>query len=91
MPGIFQDLAPVSLRARVLTLLGIVNALALAVSQLAVGMISGLMSGPRGMLYSISIASIPSLIAAAVLMSLAHRPYAATVRAVHSQFPGEKA
>ncbi|MGV7123044.1 MFS transporter [Sphingopyxis sp. 550A] len=91
MPGIFQDLAPASLRARVLTLLGIVNALALAVSQLAVGMISGLMSGPRGMLYSISIASIPSLIAAAVLMSLAHRPYAATVRAVHSQFPGEKA
>ncbi len=91
MPGIFQDIAPSSLRARVLTLLGIVNALALAASPLAIGMISGLMSGPRGMLYSISIASIPSLIAAAVLMSLAQRPYAATVRAVHSQFRGEKA
>ncbi|WP_176488995.1 MFS transporter [Rhizorhabdus dicambivorans] len=91
MPGIFQDLAPSALRARVMTLLGVANALALAASPLAVGMISTLMSGPRGMLYSIAIVSIPSLLAAAVLMSLAQRPYAATVRAVRSRFAGEEA
>lgn len=91
MPGIFQDLAPSALRARVMTLLGIANALALAASPLAVGMISSLMAGPRGMLYSIAIVSIPSLVAAAVLMSLAQRPYAATVRAVRFGIPGEEA
>jgi MFS family permease len=90
MPGIFQDLAPTVLRARVMTLLGIANALALAASPLAVGMISSLMAGPRGMLYSVAIVSIPSLFAAAVLMSLAQRPYAATVRAVRSPFSGEE-
>ncbi len=90
MPGIFQDLAPSALRARVMTLLGIANALALAASPLAVGMTSSLMAGPRGMLYSVAIVSIPSLVAAAVLMSLAQRPYAATVRAVRSPFPGEE-
>jgi MFS family permease len=90
MPGIIQDLAPPHLRSRILALLGIVNALALAVSPLAIGMISGLIAGPRGMLYSIAIVSIPSLVAAAVLISLAQRPYAATVRNVRSQFPGEE-
>jgi MFS family permease len=89
MPGIFQDLAPSALRARVMTLLGIANALAFAASPLAVGMISSFMTGPRGMLYSIAIVSIPSLVAAAVLMSLAQRPYAATVRAVRSPFTRE--
>ena len=91
MPGIIQDLAPSHLRSRILALLGIVNALALAASPLAIGLISGLIAGPRGMLYSIAIVSIPSLAAAAVLISLAQRPYAATVRTVRSQFPGEEA
>lgn len=91
MPGIIQDLAPPHLRSRVLALLGIVNALALAVSPLAVGTISGLISGPRGMLYSIAIVSVPSLILAAILISFAPRPFAVTVRAVRSQFPGDPA
>ncbi|WP_447764659.1 MFS transporter [Sphingopyxis panaciterrae] len=91
MPGIIQDLAPSHLRSRILALLGIVNALALAASPLAIGLISGLIAGPRGMLYSIAIVSIPSLVAAAALISLAQRPYAATVRTVRSQFPGAEA
>ncbi len=91
MPGVIQDLAPPLLRSRILALLGIVNALALAASPLAIGLISGQIAGPRGMLYSIAIVSIPSLIAAAVLISLALRPYAATVRTVRSQFPGAEA
>lgn len=91
MPGIIQDLAPAALRSRVLALLGIVNALALAASPLMIGTISGWIAGPRNMLYSIAIVSIPSLIAAAVLISLARRPYAATVRAIGSYLSGEDA
>ncbi|MCW6530250.1 MFS transporter [Sphingomonas sp. MMSM20] len=91
MPGIIQDLAPEHLRSRVLALLGIVNALALAVSPLAVGTVSGLIGGTRGMLYSIAIVSVPSLILAAILISLAPRHFAVTARAVRSLFPGDQA
>ena len=82
MPGVLQNLAPAHLRSRVLALLGIVNALALAVSPLAIGAISGLMEGPRGMLNAIAIVSLPSLIASAILMALASRPYGATLQAI---------
>lgn len=91
MPGLLQDLAPPHLRSRVLALLGITNALALALSPLAIGAISGLLAGPRGMLLAITIVSLPFLVASAVLISLAPRPYAATVRAVRSQLSEEKA
>jgi MFS family permease len=91
MPGVIQDLAPPPLRSRILALLGIVNALAAAASPLAIGLISGQIAGSRGMLTSIAIVSIPSLLAAAVLISLAQRPYAATVQTVRSQFPKAEA
>lgn len=82
MPGVLQNLAPPHLRSRVLALLGIVNALALAVSPLAIGWISGLIEGPRGMLYAITIVSLPSLVVSAILMAFAPKPYAATLRAI---------
>jgi MFS family permease len=82
MPGVLQNLAPPHLRSRVLALLGIVNALALAVSPLAIGWISGLIAGPRGMLYAITIVSLPALVASAILMAFAPSPYAATLRAI---------
>lgn len=85
MPGVLQKLAPPHLRSRVLALLGIVNALALAVSPLAVGSISGLIAGPRGMLYAITIVSLPSLIVSAILMAFTPGPYAATLRAIRPQ------
>lgn len=85
MPGVLQNLAPAHLRSRVLALLGIVNALALAVSPLAIGAISGSIAGPRGMLLAITIVSLPALIASAVLIALAPRPYAATIRAIRAQ------
>src|SRR3546814_1206315 len=59
MPGVLQSLAPPAFRSRVLALLGIVNALALAASPLAIGAISGLISGPRGMLLEIPIVRLP--------------------------------
>jgi len=82
MPGVLQKLAPAHLRSRVLALLGIVNALALAASPLAIGAISGLIEGPRGMLSAIAIVSLPSLIVSAILMALAPRPYGITLRAI---------
>lgn len=82
MPGVLQNLAPPPLRSRVLALLGIVNALALAVSPLAIGALSGLIEGPRGMLQAIVVVSLPSLILSALLMMLAPAPYAATLRAI---------
>src|SRR3546814_2924913 len=89
MPGVLQSLAPPALRSRVLALLGIVNALALAASPLAIGAISGLIAGPRGMLLAITIVSLPSLIASAVLLGLAPKPYAATLRAIRPHYSEE--
>ncbi|MBY8824949.1 MFS transporter [Sphingomonas colocasiae] len=91
MPGILQDLSPSHLRSRVLSLLGIFNALAMALSPLAIGALSGAIAGPRGMLYAIAIVSIPSLVVAALLVSLARRPFAATVRAMGFDVTGNHA
>jgi MFS family permease len=85
MPGVLQDLAPPHLRSRVLAILGIANALALAVSPITIGFLSGLMPSPRGILLAITAVSLPSLAASAVLISLASRPFAATVRAIRSE------
>ncbi|SBV34272.1 putative Major facilitator superfamily (MFS_1) transporter [uncultured Sphingopyxis sp.] len=89
MPGVLQNLAPPHLRSRVLALLGIVNALALAASPLVVGWISGLIEEPRGMLYAITIVSLPSLIVSAILMAFAPGPYAATLRAIRPELSKE--
>ena len=51
-------------------------------SPLAVGAVSGLIEGSRGMLQAITIISLPSLILSAILMAFAPRPYAATLRAI---------
>ena len=91
MPGLLQDLAPAHLRSRVLALLGITNGLALAVSPIAIGAVSSLMTGPRGMLQAMTVIALPFLLASALFIALAPAPYAATVRAVRSMFPGEDA
>jgi MFS family permease len=91
MPGLLQDIAPPHLRSRVLAILGVTNALALALSPIAIGTISSLIAGPRGILLAITIVSLPFLIASAVLISLAPRPYAATVRAIRSQLSEKRA
>lgn len=91
MPGIIQGLAPSQLRSRVLAVYGIVNALALAASPLAVGLVSALIVGPRGVLYSLTVVNLPFLLAAAILLSLAQRPYAGTMRALQSPHSREAA
>jgi MFS family permease len=85
MPGVLQDLAPGHLRSRILAILGIANAFALAVSPMAIGLLSTLITGPRGLLQAIAIVTVPSLVASAVLISLARRPYAATIQTLQMQ------
>jgi len=89
MPGVIQDLAPPHLRSRVLSLLGIMNGLALAISPLAVGVVSGLITGPRGLLYSITLVGLPSLVGAAILLMVAWRPYAETLSQLQTAHSGE--
>jgi MFS family permease len=81
-PGLLQDLAPPHLRARVLAALTIATPLALAASPMAIGTVATLIAGPRNLLLAMTIVNLPSLIASAVLISLARKPYAATVRAI---------
>lgn len=91
IPGLLQDLAPPHLRARVLAILSIAAALALAASPMAIGIISSQIVGPRSILQAITIVSVPCLVAAAILMAFAKRPHAATVRANQSQLPEDQA
>jgi MFS family permease len=81
-PGLLQDLAPPHLRARVLAALTIATPLALAASPMAIGTVASLIGGPRNLLLAMTVVNLPSLIASAVLISLARKPYAATVRAL---------
>jgi len=89
MPGLLQDLAPPHLRARVLAALTIATPLALAASPIAIGMVSSMIAGPRDILQAMTIVNLPSLIAAAVLISFARKPYASTVRAIRLHFSEE--
>jgi MFS family permease len=84
MPGLLQDLAPGHLRARVLAALTIASPLALAISPMAIGAAASVIGGPRDILVAMTIVNLPSLIAAAVLISFARRPYAATVEAIQA-------
>jgi MFS family permease len=91
MPGLLQDLAPPHLRARVLAALTIATPFALAASPIATGTVSSLIDGPRDILLAMTIVNLPSLVAAAILISFARRPYASTVRAIRLEFSREQA
>jgi MFS family permease len=90
-PGLLQDLAPKHLRARILAALTIATPLALAASPMAIGTAASLIDGPRNILLAMTVVNLPSLIASAVLISLARKPYAGTVRAISLEFSKEQA
>lgn len=84
MPGVLQNLAPPNLRSRMLSLLGICGAISGGLAPMLVGAMSGLFDAHRGLFTAIVIVGAPGWILAAVLMSMARRPYArmiATLRA----------
>jgi len=84
MPGVLQNLAPPNLRSRMLSLLGICGAISGGLAPMLVGAMSGLLDAHRGLFTAMVIVGVPAWILAAILMSMARRPYAgmiATLRA----------
>lgn len=71
MPGLLQDIAPVHLRARMLSVLGIVTAIAQGLSPLLVGWLSGQLSGPRGIFDAMAGVAVPAWLLSAALYRIA--------------------
>jgi len=85
MPGMLQQIAPPALRARLMSILGIVGALASGAAPILVGIVSDLLAAPRGILTAIVIVSVPGWLIAALLLTLARRPFLATAAAVRGE------
>jgi MFS family permease len=73
MPGLLQNIAPVRLRARMLSVLGIVTAIAQGLSPLLVGWLSGQFSGPRGIFHAMAGVAVPAWLLSALLYRIAMR------------------
>ena len=84
MPGVLQQLAPPNLRSRLLSLLGICTAISGGLAPMIVGTLSGLLDGSRGLLTAMVIVGLPAWIVAAILMSMARRPFIATLAALRA-------
>ncbi|ALH79664.1 MFS transporter [Sphingopyxis macrogoltabida] len=82
MPGVLQQLSPPHLRSRLLSLLGISGAIATGLAPMIVGAMSGLLDPDRGLLTAMVLVGLPAWIVAAVLMSLARRPFVTTIAAI---------
>lgn len=82
MPGVLQQLSPPSLRSRLLSILGICSAIASGLAPMLVGMMSGWLDHGRGLLTAMVIIGVPAWIAGALFMTLASRPFLATVAAL---------
>lgn len=82
MPGVLQQLSPPHLRSRLLSLLGIAGAIASGLAPMVVGAMSGLLDAHRGLLTAMVIVGLPAWVVAAVLMSMARRPFLKTIAAI---------
>jgi MFS family permease len=80
MPGVVQEFSPAPLRSRILSLVTIVGALGQALSGLAIGSISGAIAAPRGVLIGLTFVGGFGLILCATLLTLAIRPFRATLQ-----------
>lgn len=79
MPGVVQDLSPVPLRSRILSLVGIVLALGHAISPLLVGAISGALGSSRSVLISLSLVGLVGAALTLVCFTLAIAPVSRTI------------
>lgn len=84
MPGVLQQLSPPHLRSRLLSLLGIAGAIAGGLAPMMVGALSAGLDAHRGLLTAMVIVGLPAWIVGAVLMSMARRPFIATIAALRS-------
>lgn len=84
VPGMLQQLSPTNLRSRLLSLLGICSAISGGLAPMAVGAMSGHLDPQRGLFTAMVVLGLPAWIVAAILMSMARRPFAATIAAVRA-------
>lgn len=83
VPGILQDVAPASLRARVIALYTIAQGLIGGSAPTLVGWVSGALGpDPRALLVAITMVSLPSWVAAFLLFRLSERPFGRLARVV---------
>lgn len=84
MPGLLQQLSPPAIRSRLISILGIVSAAAGGISPFAIGLLSGHLDPQRGVLIAIVVVSLPAWIVAAVLLSVARKPFVKTLAVVRT-------
>lgn len=79
MPGVLQQLSPANLRSRLLSLLGICTAISGGLAPMAIGAMSDFLVGSHGLLTAMFLIGLPFWVIAAVLISMARRPFVMTV------------
>jgi MFS family permease len=77
-PNILQDLAPTSLRARVMAIYTMIYVPFGGLSVLAGGALSDMIGGPRSLLWAMCILCAPTWLLAVILFRLAERPFERT-------------
>jgi MFS family permease len=84
LPGLYQAIAPESLRARTVASASIVTAVCTALGPVVVGSLSDFLSSwPDGLLLSIAMVSAPCMLVSAGLMALTVKPARATLMEVN--------
>ena len=89
MPGMWQEMAPAPLRARMIAAASVVTTLATAGGPVLVGYLSGLMGDrPNGLLLAVALASAPCMLLSAVLMRAALQPVQRLLAIVEAEQAG---
>lgn len=84
VPMILQDMAPASLRARLIALYTVASALIGGSAPTIVGWVSTVLGGrPHDLIFAMTLISIPSWIAATLLFWLSRRPFTALILEVY--------
>jgi MFS-type transporter involved in bile tolerance (Atg22 family) len=83
LPNVLQDMAPAQLRGRIFAIYAVLSTPTSGLSLMAVGGLSDILhTGPRDVLFAITIAGMPAWILGAALMHFAQRPFTRTVEIV---------
>jgi predicted MFS family arabinose efflux permease len=79
MPGVGQDLSPIALRSRILSLVGVVLALGHALAPMMVGAISGMIDASRSVLIALAVVGILGAVMTLICFTLAMKPVSETI------------
>lgn len=78
VPNILQDIAPSGIRARVIALFSIANALFGSLSPMAVGAVSDRIPGHGGLFTALTIMAVPAWLIATAITRIAEKPFVRT-------------